>query len=212
MVHHFPNLFLRIFILSMFLRYDIADQFMVPFTVALLICIHRITIEYAALNFPGLHICFDFLGIAKFTSPIGNNNLEKYPKLFVSKCFPQPTEYFRYRSCCIAFSQKHELQVTVGKQDCQQCLASFVYDHTVHLADHGIWILVHIFLVFFITASDMAFPVYPENRAALFPFRPAQFPSQVYISGIQKTCINIGIDCPFRYWQFISVTFTDNRE
>ena len=212
MVHHFPDLFFRIVILCMFFRYDIPDQFMVPFTVALLVCIHRITIEYTALNFPGLHICFDFFRIAEFASPIGNNNLKKHSELLFSKCFPQPTEYFRYGSCCIAFSQEHELQVTVGKQDRQKCLASFLYDHTVHLADHGIRILVQIFLVFFITAADMAFPVHPENRAALLSVRPAQFPSQVYISGIQKACINIGIDCPIRYWQLISVTFTDNRK
>ena len=185
---------------------------MVSFTVALLACIPRITIEYAALNFSGLHICFDFFGIAEFTSPISNNNLKKHPELLVSKRLPKPTEYFCYRSRCVAFSQEHELQVTVGKQDRQQCLSSFMYDHTVHLADHDIGIPVHIFLVFLITASDMAFPIYPENRTALFPFRSAQFSSQVYISGIQKACINIRVDCTVRYWQLISVTFTDNRK
>ena len=188
MVHHFPDLFFRIFILCMIFRYDIMDQFMVSFTVALLACIPRITIEYAALNFSGLHICFDFFGIAEFTSPISNNNLKKHPELLVSKRLPKPTEYFCYRSRCVAFSQEHELQVTVGKQDRQQCLVSFVYDHAVHLSHHSSWILPHIFLVFFIAASDMAFSFYSKNRAALFPFRPAQFPSQVYISGIQKAC------------------------
>ena len=54
---------------------------MVPFTVTLLICIHRITIEYTALNFSCLYICFDFFGITEFASTIGNNNLKKHPEL-----------------------------------------------------------------------------------------------------------------------------------
>lgn len=54
MVHHFLDLFSRISILCMFFRDDITDQFMVPFTVALLVYIHRITIEYPALDLSGL--------------------------------------------------------------------------------------------------------------------------------------------------------------
>ena len=92
---------------------------MVPFTVALLVYIHRITIEYPALDLSGLQICFDLFGIAEFAPPIRKDDLEQHPKLLISKRFPQPLEYFRYRSRCVAFSQKHELQITVGKQNRQ---------------------------------------------------------------------------------------------
>lgn len=115
MVHHFPDLFFPIFILWMIFRYDIIDKFVVPFAVAFLICIHRITIEYIALDLSCLHIYFDFFVIAEFTSRSVIMTWKSIRNFSFPCNFPQPAEYFCYESCYVAFSQEHKLQVTFGK-------------------------------------------------------------------------------------------------
>ena len=96
MVHHFPDLFFCIFILGMVFRYDIPDQFMVPFTVALLVCIHRVTVEHTALDLPGIRIRLYLFRICEFTSPVSQDNLKKHREFFFFQGFPELTEDFCY--------------------------------------------------------------------------------------------------------------------
>ena len=52
-VHHFPDFFFRVALFRLIFRDYIPNQFMVAFTVAFLIAVHRVAVKYPALNLSG---------------------------------------------------------------------------------------------------------------------------------------------------------------
>ena len=52
-IHHFPDLFFRVALFCLIFRDYIPNQFMVAFTVAFLIAVHRVAVKYPALNLSG---------------------------------------------------------------------------------------------------------------------------------------------------------------
>ena len=50
MIHQTLDLFLTVFLLRLPFGNHIPDEFMIPFTSAFLIAVHRVTVEYTALD------------------------------------------------------------------------------------------------------------------------------------------------------------------
>ena len=208
-VHHFPDLFFCVALFRLIFRDYIPNQLMVALTVAFLVAVHGVTVKYPALDLPGFRVRFDLHRVGKLTPPVRHNHLEQHGKVGCPKPLAQLAEDLRHARRRVSLPQEHQLQVTAGQENRQEHLSPFMEHYAVHLAHQGVRILGHIGLVILICPSYMAFPVYPENRAAFLPLRSPYLTAQVDIPGIHQACIDIGVDSAVRDRQFIPVTFAN---
>ena len=91
---------------------------MIAFTSTFLVAVHRVTVEYTALGLSVLRICLNPHRIRKLASTVCQHHLEQHFKAGISQNPPQPPEYFTYGSGRVSLPKGHQLQVTVGEQDC----------------------------------------------------------------------------------------------
>ena len=186
----------------------ILDQFMVGLTGAFLVAIHGVTVKHTALDLFCFWILFDSQWICKLTPAIRHNHLKQHGKILFSQLLTLALKNLRYACRCLSISQEHQLKIAGRQENRQDCLPSSIENDTVHLANQGIWVLLHIDLKVLIGSSHMAGSVYTENWTTFLPLWPSQLSAQIDIPGIQQTSVYIGIERTVCNRQFISVAFT----